>query len=264
MSNATCLVDGCGRSVTTRGMCGLHYQRVWRLGVTELPSVGGCLNCGKRVQRVASKGPVPSYCSRKCRDAASYLRIKAAGKRAVRRAPKVERLCATCGEAFFSARTDARYCSKRCLSAGSRDSSSKTCTVAGCARPLRAREMCAKHYHAWHRAEFGRTANDRRWSNARRDAAQRRRARKLGAATGLPVERDVIAARDRYRCHLCGGKVNMQTAWPSRLSPSLDHVIPLFEGGAHDPSNVRLAHLGCNSSKGARATARGEQLMLIG
>jgi 5-methylcytosine-specific restriction endonuclease McrA len=46
------------------------------------------------------------------------------------------------------------------------------------------------------------------------------------------------------------------------MSPTLDHVVPLVAGGLHDPANVRLAHLTCNSRKGAKAA--NEQLLLFG
>jgi 5-methylcytosine-specific restriction endonuclease McrA len=72
-----------------------------------------------------------------------------------------------------------------------------------------------------------------------------------------------IAERDRWRCHLCRKAVSRKLRGTSRpLSPSLDHVVPLSKGGAHDPANVRLAHLRCNLSKGNRGG--GEQLSLIG
>lgn len=48
------------------------------------------------------------------------------------------------------------------------------------------------------------------------------------------------------------------------MSVSLDHVVPLSQGGAHDPANVQLAHLTCNVRKGAQLVERGEQLMLTG
>ncbi|NKT05174.1 hypothetical protein GS485_11095 [Rhodococcus hoagii] len=50
--------------------------------------------------------------------------------------------------------------------------------------------------------------------------------------------------------------------YPHPKSASLDHVIPLSCGGAHDPSNVALAHLACNVAKGDRGG--GEQLFLFG
>ncbi|MFJ3201006.1 HNH endonuclease [Streptomyces sp. NPDC086989] len=61
-----------------------------------------------------------------------------------------------------------------------------------------------------------------------------------------------IAERDGWRCSLCSHPVDPAVTWPDSLSPSLDHRVPLSKGGAHDPSNVFLAHLGCNSSKGDR------------
>jgi 5-methylcytosine-specific restriction endonuclease McrA len=71
-----------------------------------------------------------------------------------------------------------------------------------------------------------------------------------------------IAERDRWKCRLCGKRVMRSRPWPDPLSPSLDHIVPLTKGGAHDPSNVQLAHLRCNTAKGNRGG--GEQLMLIG
>jgi len=84
---------------------------------------------------------------------------------------------------------------------------------------------------------------------------------KKGASTGEPVRFTEIAERDKGLCHMCGKRMGRQV-WPHPLSPSLDHVIPLSRGGVHDPTNVRLAHLGCNVAKGNRGG--GEQLLLIG
>lgn len=33
--------------------------------------------------------------------------------------------------------------------------------------------------------------------------------------------------------------------------PTIDHIIPLSKGGLHSWNNIQLAHLSCNSSKGA-------------
>lgn len=90
----------------------------------------------------------------------------------------------------------------------------------------------------------------RRMRLEERDA--RRRALKRGAATGEPVIFEEIAERDDWKCHICGDLVDRDAHWPDPLSPSLDHVVPLVAGGAHDPSNVSLAHLSCNVAKGAR------------
>lgn len=73
-----------------------------------------------------------------------------------------------------------------------------------------------------------------------------------------------VAERDRFRCHLCGGKVSMARRHPDPLAPSIDHVVPVSVAGAEANalSNLRLAHLRCNLAKGNRA--KEEQLLLLG
>ncbi|MFI6681893.1 HNH endonuclease [Kribbella sp. NPDC050470] len=91
---------------------------------------------------------------------------------------------------------------------------------------------------------------------------RRRRARLAGAVTGDPVNRDRIADRDGWRCGICNRAVNPVLAYPHPRSASLDHIIPLAEGGSHEPANIRLAHLTCNVGRGARGG--NEQLALVG
>jgi len=76
------------------------------------------------------------------------------------------------------------------------------------------------------------------------------------------VRRYQIHERDRWRCHLCGKKVNREVVAPHPKAPTIDHVIPLAKGGTHEPANCRTAHFLCNSTKGSGGS--GEQLMLIG
>lgn len=60
-----------------------------------------------------------------------------------------------------------------------------------------------------------------------------------------------IARRDGYRCKLCRRKVDMQLKAPHPKSPTVDHIVPLAQGGDDTRVNVQLAHWGCNSRKGA-------------
>jgi 5-methylcytosine-specific restriction endonuclease McrA len=71
-----------------------------------------------------------------------------------------------------------------------------------------------------------------------------------------------IAVRDRYRCGLCHRKVNLRLAVPHPKAPTIDHIVPLAEGGDDTRANVQLAHFICNSIKGHRGG--GEQLLLVG
>jgi hypothetical protein len=89
---------------------------------------------------------------------------------------------------------------------------------------------------------------------------RRRRAAKRDARSE-PYTLAEIAARDRFRCQLCGCKVDMTLRRPDVMSPTIDHVIPIVEGGDDVRANVQLAHLRCNSSKGARGS---QQLALVG
>lgn len=95
-----------------------------------------------------------------------------------------------------------------------------------------------------------------RWQRKNR----RRRALKRGAAVE-PYSLTEIAVRDCYRCGLCRRKVRMDRPWPHPMSPTIDHVVPIVDGGDDTRANVQLAHLGCNSRKGARGS---QQLALIG
>lgn len=90
------------------------------------------------------------------------------------------------------------------------------------------------------------------WGDKRREAYHRRRALRKAASTGVPVRFGEIAERDEWVCGICDKPVDPKTLYPDPMSPSLDHVIPLTKGGAHDPSNVQLAHLVCNTAKGDR------------
>jgi 5-methylcytosine-specific restriction endonuclease McrA len=63
-----------------------------------------------------------------------------------------------------------------------------------------------------------------------------------------------IAKRDGWRCHICKRRVGRGT-W------SLDHLVPLIDGGSHTWDNVALAHNRCNS---IRSNIGPAQLLLLG
>lgn len=71
-----------------------------------------------------------------------------------------------------------------------------------------------------------------------------------------------VFARDKYRCKLCGKRLNMTAVAPHPMSPTIDHIVPLAQGGWHEPENAQAAHFLCNSTKGDRGG--NEQLLLIG
>lgn len=102
----------------------------------------------------------------------------------------------------------------------------------------------------------------RRGRNERkRESEQRRRAVKSGAYTD-PVSIEAIGRRDRWRCHICAAEIDRSLRHPDPLSLSIDRVVPLSVGGTHEPANVKLAHLRCNVSRGARPLAAPVQMVI--
>lgn len=78
-------------------------------------------------------------------------------------------------------------------------------------------------------------------------AKARRKGRAVGGIRYRPAD---IFERDGYRCHLCGKRVSAK-AVPHPYAPTIDHLIPLVDGGQDAPDNVATAHFICNSRRGA-------------
>lgn len=82
-----------------------------------------------------------------------------------------------------------------------------------------------------------------------------RRSRKLSSAPVERVRSEVVFARDRWVCHLCGKKINRRLRDQHPLMASLDHIIPVSDPGypGHVWENLAAAHLRCNIQKGSVA-----------
>lgn len=99
----------------------------------------------------------------------------------------------------------------------------------------------------------------RRWQKANpeyfRESVRKRYAAKRGATVFERVSLGELFERDGGRCHICKKKV----AWEQK---SMDHLVPLSQGGDHSWANVALAHISCNSRRGVGRTPT--QLRLVG
>lgn len=80
------------------------------------------------------------------------------------------------------------------------------------------------------------------------ERAARRRAMTAGSAVG-PVDLESLWTDS---CGICGHALDREVCYPDPMSKSLDHIVPLSRGGAHEQSNLQWAHLFCDVSKGAR------------
>ena len=82
----------------------------------------------------------------------------------------------------------------------------------------------------------------------RRRLSDKRRAIKAGVEYE-PVNRRKVYERDEWACHICGDGIDPDAAWPDFMCASIDHVVPLSQGGPHTYANIKAAHWLCNSYK---------------
>ncbi|MFB6816256.1 HNH endonuclease [Streptomyces sp. NPDC056347] len=85
----------------------------------------------------------------------------------------------------------------------------------------------------------------------RSDDRDNRRARERDAFVA-PVYRARIFERDSWTCQLCAAPVDRTAKVPAPHAPTIDHILPLANGGTHEPANVQTAHFICNCTKSNR------------
>jgi hypothetical protein len=197
-----------------------------------------CLVCDapfEFARRPGQKGRLPRFCSPGCkRVQGSRLKHQYKAEGRVHRRPDYvpppkrqrEFTCAQCSVAFLSTQSKATCCSRACLSVYT----SRVVTALAV---------------AW-----------RKYATKRDKWAAQNYARRAALATAQVelFSPSVVFERDGWLCQLCGQEVDRSLRGPHRLSASLDHIVPVSKGGSHTLSNVQLAHLSCNSRKGARTT----------
>jgi 5-methylcytosine-specific restriction endonuclease McrA len=90
--------------------------------------------------------------------------------------------------------------------------------------------------------------------NARERRGEATARRTLAVRTGdSDIHWRNLGERDGWRCHLCGKKVPSVAGTAKRSDgATVDHLVPIADGGAHTWGNVRLAHRFCNLSRGTR------------
>lgn len=83
-----------------------------------------------------------------------------------------------------------------------------------------------------------------------RDLAKARKRRlRINAAGWDGISDGAILERDRWRCGICRQRIGRSFRYPHARSASVDHIIPLSQGGSDTQWNKRAAHLGCNQSR---------------
>jgi 5-methylcytosine-specific restriction endonuclease McrA len=202
-----------------------------------------CLACGAHCQRPNIKGQRPKWCAE--------CRRRGAGSRTG--------ICIRCGKA---AHNQAKFCSRECGADASRKSRElilhpnpqRPPRAIAQPKPAKPRyfvagwcRVCGMAFVSqWTITTCSPACSAINTSEQRREAKQRRRARKRSAFVA-PVYRRAIYERDGWRCQICRRKVKRDALAPAPLAPTIDHIIPLSQGGTHEPANTRLACSGATS-----------------
>lgn len=244
MAEVTCSVDGCTRPVSAKSICEMHRWRWRKYGSFDLPQ-RACTKCAAPIGRQPSKAQrrVCDKCQGGTPQSAEYARARYYAD--VERSRRTAREWRRRNAAVIEERRRAAYLASR----------EQACCV-DCEAVLPANTFKRCTHCGEDHAKRVRLERNRRSGRARR-------ARQRNVACE-PYEPTEIAVRDGWRCQLCGKRVPMGARHPDPLSASIDHVVPLAEGGGDVRANVQLAHLRCNLSKSDRALPQGEQLRLIG
>jgi 5-methylcytosine-specific restriction endonuclease McrA len=69
---------------------------------------------------------------------------------------------------------------------------------------------------------------------------------------GERIQVDALVLRDGFDCQICHEPIDWSKRGSRRLSPSVDHIVPISKGGEHVYENCRMVHFGCNAKKGNR------------
>ncbi|PYC75203.1 hypothetical protein C7C45_04865 [Micromonospora arborensis] len=141
-----------------------------------------------------------------------------------------DRACQHCGGSMQGKTTRAVYCSRRCKERASAQRH-------GTERNARQKDSRTAWKKTHRKTAAGR---DERWAEM-----AKRRARDHGAPAVELVKRREVFERDGWLCQLCGEPTLRETGTDPR-SASVDHTIPLTEGGSHTYDNTVTAHLACN------------------
>lgn len=131
-----------------------------------------------------------------------------------------DKTCVKCGAIFHSEYKSAKYCSNGCSKGSQRKRERERLHVRG--------EVSYDH------------------------GSHRKRARKYGVEYVPGITLRSLIKRDGLTCRICGEPCDPKDRHENHVGknyPTIDHIIPMKNGGGHTWDNVQIAHMVCNSTK---------------
>jgi hypothetical protein len=209
-------------------------------------TVYSCLACGEAFKY--RPGDANKCCSRKC--GFEYQRRIAADCKQPAVCKIFNLSCNYCNQPFVSQTIRRKYCSYRC-ERNVFNRSQRTIYV-GKSKSQHRCKQCNKSFESAYPAQLhcSEACANVTEKERRKDQAVRRDMRLRGKSpSGERVYRSKIFERDGWTCQLCKKRVDQNSKYPDLMSPTIDHIIPIANGGLHHPNNVQLAHFLCNSRR---------------
>ena len=226
-----CTENECDRKVVARGLCSTHYNRKHQPD-RHKPKTRPCAYCGTPTTGSGGGGrKMGAACSTSCRRHLQTLTMR--------------------GESKSTCKALATIPKRRSVTADARPRPSRSARLRWFAGTCR---VCGRAFVAGlPGVTCSGACGDAHERAVRREHKHRRRARQRGAFVA-PVDRYAIYRRDNWKCWLCQEPCDRNADPQSDRAPSLDHIIPLANGGTHEPGNVQTAHRLCNSLRSNRPT----------
>ena len=214
---------------------------------------GTCEGCGSAFEMTAER---VRFCSRGCTLGAvrpqHVVRLPA---------PVVMHACRQCGEMFNARDGNNVLCSAACRLEDTR---------VRALWPARSAFICRECGRAYQpkqgerkRVYCSTACRESGWKRTpayREERSRYTHQRRVRLAGGPPsrvrVHRLRIFERDGWRCQLCHRLVRRDVPPTHDMAPTLDHIVPVSAGGAHESMNVQTAHFICNSRRGSHGVAQ--------
>lgn len=185
------------------------------------------------------------YCSARC--SSRYSRPPVQPKVCEWRCEIPWQACSECRTPYRK-RGKATYCSDECRKAQGRRRYRETFVSVAVTNPV-VSHVCP---------ECGSSFTTRRYSATRifcsylcrRRVGKRLRRHALRSRPYEQVGLWEIGERDGWVCQLCRKPVDRTLSPRHKWAKTLDHIVPVLDGGCHVRTNLQLAHRTCNSRKG--------------
>lgn len=201
----------------------------------KVSATSACLSCGAEFARKQDSPAPKVYCSRKCSYEKRHLPAPACsdcgGAAPFTQRGRKLRLCESCRDrrraggrkrAYFFEAVPCRECGDVFVTVLGSKFCGSECRNRFNTRDKRNRHRDYHHHLAPNKAWYSATLAE-------------------------------VSAKTSGCCGICKGRVDFYLKFPDPMSPSIDHITPLSKGGSNQLDNLQLAHLQCNTSKGARA-----------